>query len=137
MIDLSLLRRSFLRDLSLCHGDGDVESILRARHISLILAHDVECCAVSGRSHRHRQAALNSDSAVERQEFHGNLALVVVHCDDAVEVLALQEDGITRIWSLDIDATLSSRRYSRTNVIDLFASKRSILTVVRVQCTYC
>ena len=123
MIDLSLLRRSFLRNLSLCHGDGNVESILRARDVRLILAYDVEGGAMSWRSHWQRQAALNGNSTVERQELHSNLALVMVHCDDTIKVFALQEDGITRIWSLDIDTTLPRGRYRWTDMVNLFASK--------------
>ena len=61
----------------------------------------------------------------------------MIHRDDAIEVLALQEDGITWIWSLDVNPILSTCCHGWTDVIDFLATEGTILAVMGIQGAYC
>lgn len=135
-LNLSLLWQSLFRNLPFGHRDRNVKGILRTRDIRQVLARNVKRCAMSRRSNWHRQAALHSHSTVERKQLHSNLALVVVHCDDAVEVCALEEDGIARIRPLNVDASLPGCRYSGTDLVNLLTTERAIFAVVRIKSAY-
>lgn len=135
-LNLSLLWQSLFRNLPFGHCDRNVKGILRTLDIRQVLARNVKRCAMSRRSNRHRQATLHSHSTFERKQLHSNLALVVVHCDDAVEMRALEKDGIAWIWPLNVDASLPGCRYSGTDLVDLLATKRAIFAVVRIKSAY-
>lgn len=92
---------------------------------------------MSRRGNWHRQATLDSHSAVERKQLHSDLALVVIHCDDAVEMGALEEDCIAWKRPLNVDASLPRCRYGRTDVVDFLTTKGAIFAVVRVKSAYC
>lgn len=80
-----------------------------------------------------RQPALHRHAAVESQQLHGDLALVVVHGDDAVEVLALQEDGVARERPRGVDAQLPGVGYRGRNVVDLLPAEVAVLAGVWVE----
>lgn len=129
---LQLLEVALFQDPPLRHGNGNVKSILRTLDIRLVLTRDVECCTMGRRCHRHGQSTLYRHSTIKRQQLHRDLTLVVIHCDDSIEMLTFQEDSIAGIWSLDIDAVLSTCFYSRTDMIDLLTPKGTILAVMGI-----
>lgn len=84
------------------------------------------------RRNRQRQSALDGDAAVERQKLHRDLALVMVHGDDTVKVLPLEEDCVAGEWALHVDAVLPTGFHRRSDGVDFLASERAVLAVVRI-----
>lgn len=68
-------------------------------------AHDIESRTVRGGGDRDGQTTLDGDSPIEPEDLHGDLALVVVHRHDAVELDPFGgEDGVGRKRPARIDA---------------------------------
>lgn len=114
------------------HRDSDIKRVLRAHGARDVLAHDIERGPVRGRGDHHRQPALHGDAAVEAEQLHGDLALVVVHGDDAVVVVPLEEDGVAGEGALGGDALGLGGLYGGFYVVDLVAPEVAALAVVRI-----
>lgn len=114
------------------HSDSHIKRILGADRTRDILAHDIKCGAVRRRGDHHGQAALHSDAAVKAEQLHGDLPLVVVHGDDAVVAVSLQEDGVAGERALDRDSLLLGCLHRGPYVVDLVAPEVAALAVVWV-----
>jgi hypothetical protein len=58
----------------------------------------------------------------------------MVHRDNAIKLLSLDENGVAWKWALNIDTAFESCLNGWTDVIYLLPPKRAVLAVVRVQC---
>lgn len=115
-----------------CHSNSDIKRILRANRTRDVLAHDIKRSPVRRRRDHHGQPALDGDAAVEAQQLHRYLALVVVHGDDAVVVLPLQEDGVAGEGALDSDPLFLGCFHRGPDVVDLVAPEVAAFAVVGV-----
>ena len=70
----------------LCHLYSSVYGGFYAGWVCEVLAGDVESGSVSGGCSDYRQAYGNIHGVFERQQFYGYHALVMVHCNDGVEL---------------------------------------------------
>lgn len=114
------------------HGDSNIKRVLRADRARDVPAHDVERGAVRRRGDHHGQPALDGDAAVEAEQLHGDLALVVVHGDDAVVLAPLQEDGVAGEGAVDLYPLLPRGPDRGSYVVDLVAPEVATLAVVGV-----
>src|SRR5690242_1547187 len=102
------------------------------------LAHDVERRAMRRRREHGRKSRCHRDAAIEALELRGDLALVVIHREHAVEVTCkrLEKHGIGGIRSLARDATRGGICDGGCDEVDLFPTEETVLSSVRIQCTH-
>lgn len=115
-----------------CHSHSNIKRILRANRTRNIPAHDIKRGPVRRRRDHNRQPALHGDAAVEAEQLHRYLPLVVIHGDDAVVVLPLQEDGVAGEGALDGDPLFLGGFHRGPYVVDLVAPEVAALAVVGV-----
>ena len=99
------------------------------------LADDVEGGAVGRGSDGRGQAGVDGDAAFEAKQLYGDLALVVIHGDDAVELAAAgaQEDGVGRVGAGGGDVLFLGGFDGGTDDIDLFAAEEAAFAGVGVE----
>jgi hypothetical protein len=90
---------------------------------------------VRGRGEDGLQAGRHRDAAVEAFQLRGDLALIVIHGDHAVEfTLECPDiDCVGRIRSGAVDALLGQRFYGGSDHLDLVATKQSTLARMGVE----
>ncbi len=115
------------------HAAGDEERLFGGADVGAALAGDVVGRAMRGRGDGDGQAALHRHALGEAHELDRDLALVVVHGDDGIElsVTRLQEDGVGRERSGDVQAFGLECTHRRFDDLDLLASAGAAVPAVR------
>ena len=90
---------SWLVQAACGHADGHAHSGLHIARVGAVLAGNVECGAVVDRGAEDGDAERDIDGALEVDELHRDVALVVIHRDDEVEFTAdaAEKDGVRRV----------------------------------------
>lgn len=136
--NLNIVRICFcflLRQSASGHHHGHIEGALHADRAGNTFPNNIESCAVRRSCNDDRKTTLNCNAALKRQQLHGNLALVMIHRNNAVEMLTLQEDGVAREWSLYIDAFRLSFLDGWSDEVNFLSTEVSIFAVVWIQGT--
>lgn len=120
-------------DPPLRHGHGNIECILCTCDSSHILSNYVKRGPVRGCSDGDRQSTLNGNTAIKGEELHSDLALIMVHGQDAVEMLPLEEYGVTGKRALDIDALLPGGLDCWPDVVNFLAPECSVFAIVWIE----
>src|SRR5439155_13138673 len=119
------------------HAAAQLKSLQHRARIGDTLTRNVKRRAMRRCQDGKRQATLHGNATPKAHEFHGDLALVVVHGDHGVVLAPLalhfQEDRIRREGALDRDPARARRFHRGTDDVDFFPAERSVVTVVRVQ----
>lgn len=89
---------------------------------------------MGGGGDRDRKPTLDRYSTVESKKLYSNLPLVVVHCHVGIVLVAFQEDSITGVRAVCVDALRACLLNGRTNGVNLLSPESPVLTVVRIQC---
>ena len=81
-----------------------------------------------------RQADCHVDTSVETVQFDRNMALIVIHGDDQVEltVPGARKNGIGRIGAGGIDTLGSRLADGGRDLLDFFAPKEAMLARMRI-----
>src|SRR5919199_127217 len=96
---------------------------------------DVEGRAMIDRGADDRKADADVDAEVEAEQFHWDMALVVIHGHHAVEfaLACTPEDSVGRQRSDDLQALRACLLDRRYDDLDLFPAKEPALARVRIQ----
>ncbi len=113
----------------------EVERALQALDVGDVAPDDVERRAGRAGRDRHRQPAVERDAALEAQELHRDLALVVVHRDHGVVVAIARRDEhrVGGQRPVGVDALAARTRDGRRDHVDLLAAERAAVAGVRIQ----
>ncbi len=104
--------------------------------LAMPLAGDVVGGAVRGRADRKREAAHQRDAAIETHQLHRDLALVVIHRHDRVEVAASRahEHRVGRERARRRATPSRARRFDgRRDDVDLLAAEVAAVAGVRIE----
>ena len=119
------------------HGYRETHSGFHAIGASSVLACDVERRAVVDRCPDNRQANANVDRVVEVDQFHRNVALIVIHGNGKLEVTVkgFVEERVSREWSVAVDTLRSGGLNRRPNHCIVLRPKEAVLSCVWIQST--
>ena len=98
---------------------------LRGSDVGHAFPGDVISRAMRRRAHREIEAAKQGDAAVEADELHGDLALVVVHRQHGIELalIGAHENGVGRVRAIGVDAFALGLLNRGLNDLDFFTAK--------------
>ena len=98
------------------------------------LARDIKRCAVVHRPADERKSPCDGDGFLEVQRLAGDVTMVVIHGKDRVKLSGFAdiEDRVTRDRADRVDAFGLRRFHSREQLVDLFSSEESVISVVRI-----
>ena len=87
---------------------------------------------------RHGQTSLNRHTLIEANGLESNLALIVVHRDNAVEIplLGSHEGGVRREGTLHINTIKLGEFHPRGNMVNFFPAELPGFSTVRVERAY-
>ena len=131
--DLSHLCLRLSLQLPPRHGNRDIKGILHTRHTRHPLPHNIKPRPMGWRGNRQWQPALHRHTPLEGKKLHRDLALVVVHCHDAVKVITFEEDGVAGEGALDVDAFLLGAEDGWADGGDFLGAERAVFAVVWIE----
>lgn len=117
------------------HLGRDLDSFAHAVFTSDTLACDIEGCAVIDRGADNRQADADVYAAVEGQQLHGDMALIVVHGhhDVVMPFDRSQKDRVGRLRIADMQTAFARFIDGGLNLARLVVAKQAALARVGVQ----
>src|SRR6185312_7743741 len=117
------------------HFCGEAHGGFHVGWIADVLPGNVECGAVVDRRADDGNTKGNIDGGFEVDKLHGNVALVVIHGDDQIELApqASYEDGVGGVRAGDVDAQRAGFGHRRSDELGVLRAKDAVLAGVGVE----